>query len=129
LASMINLLQPAAGGLCRSSFSSTMSSPCFGVRRASLMVLPLRQGAGTRIKILETMAMGLTTVSTRLGAEGLPVVDGDNIVFAETAKNFADRVLDLLVHPQLNRHIGENARRFVRTFGWAAAAEAFECFC
>src|SRR5947208_8708977 len=103
-----------------------MSSPCFGVRRASLMVLPLRQGAGTRIKILETMAMGLTTVSTRLGAEGLPVVDGDNIVFAETPTDFADRIVELLLQPDLNRRIAENARRFARGFGWPAAADIFE---
>src|SRR5204862_5374835 len=51
---------------------------------AAVYVVPLRIGGGTRIKIFEAMAMESAVVSTRIGAEGLPVTDGDNILLADS---------------------------------------------
>ena len=50
--------------------------------------MPLRSGGGTRLKILEAMAMGRPVISTALGAEGLDIVPGENILLAETAEQF-----------------------------------------
>ena len=54
--------------------------------RAALVVVPLRIGGGTRIKIFEAMAMGKAVVSTSIGAEGLPVTSGEDVVLAEGCK-------------------------------------------
>jgi glycosyltransferase involved in cell wall biosynthesis len=64
-------------------------------RSALAVVVPLRTGSGTRLKILEAMAAGVPVVSTRLGAEGLNVHDGENILLAETAAEMRQGV-DLL---------------------------------
>ena len=60
---------------------------------AAVYVVPLRIGGGTRIKIFEAMAMESAVVSTRIGAEGLPVTDGDNILLAESPEDFAPRTV------------------------------------
>src|SRR5581483_11300010 len=55
------------------------------VSRHALYIIPLRIGGGTRIKAYEAMAMGKTMVSTRVGVEGLPVVDGRHLLLADEA--------------------------------------------
>jgi polysaccharide biosynthesis protein PslH len=98
--------------------------------RASVMVLPLRVGGGTRIKVFEAMAAGLTVVSTRVGAEGLPVTDRENIVYAEKAGEFAERVGELFANPALLKQIGRNGLDLVRQkFSWGAAVDIFEQHC
>lgn len=98
--------------------------------RASLMVLPLRVGGGTRIKVFEAMAAGLAVVSTHVGAEGLPVTDGENIVFAEKPDEFADKICDLLADPERSRRIAYNGLEMVRKhFSWGASVDMFERHC
>jgi glycosyltransferase involved in cell wall biosynthesis len=62
---------------------------------ASVVVVPLRHGSGTRLKILEAFAYGLPVVSTAIGAEGLDVVDGETILIADDPNEFADNVVYL----------------------------------
>ena len=64
-------------------------------RSAFAVVVPLRTGSGTRLKILEALAAGVPVISTRLGAEGLNIQDGENILLAETASEM-QRAVDLL---------------------------------
>jgi len=64
-------------------------------RSAFAVVIPLRTGSGTRLKILEALAAGVPVISTRLGAEGLNIQDGENILLAETAGEM-QRAVDLL---------------------------------
>ena len=100
------------------------------IDRASVYVVPLRIGGGTRIKIFEAMAMGKAIVSTTIGAEGLPVSNGENIVLADTAQSFAAKVIELLQSPSQRRRIGETARALVvNHYTWDVAARRFTEIC
>ena len=71
-----------------------------------MAVVPLLAGSGTRLKILEAWAAGLPVVSTTLGAEGLPVRDGENILLADGAAAFAGAVSRLLACTESRREAG-----------------------
>jgi polysaccharide biosynthesis protein PslH len=90
--------------------------------RARVAVAPLLSGSGTRLKIIEAWAAGVPVVSTSIGAEGLPVRDGDNILLAETGPDFATAVSRLLASPDLRRTLGARGRMLVeQQFTWEAA--------
>jgi sugar transferase (PEP-CTERM/EpsH1 system associated) len=95
--------------------------------KAALCVVPLRSGSGTRIKIFEAMAMGKAVVSTSMGAEGLPVRHGDNIILADDPADFARQVVDLLRDPPRRQQLGHAARQLVEeNYGWPAVAAYFD---
>ena len=95
--------------------------------KAALCVVPLRSGSGTRIKIFEAMAMGKAVVSTTLGAEGLPVRHGENIILADEPADFARQVVDLLRDLRRRQQLGRAARQLVeQSYGWPAVAAYFE---
>jgi sugar transferase (PEP-CTERM/EpsH1 system associated) len=95
--------------------------------KAAVCVVPLRSGSGTRIKIFEAMAMGKAVVSTSLGAEGLPVRHGENIILADDPADFARQVVDLLRDPQRCVQLGEAARQLVvQHYSWSTAAASFD---
>ena len=75
-----------------------------------MVVVPLRYGSGTRLKILEAFAHGIPVVSTPLGAEGLDVVDGVHLLLAESAPGSAAACSRLLDETKLRREIVANAR-------------------
>ena len=77
---------------------------------ATVFVVPLRIGSGTRLKILEALAMGKAIVSTSVGAEGLDLKDGEELFIADEPTVFADAVTRLLTDAPLRRRIGENGR-------------------
>jgi len=80
---------------------------------AALCVVPLRIGSGTRLKILEAAAMQKSIVSTRIGAEGLHLKDGEEIALADQPGEFARAVAGLLADPARRRAMGQAARRRV----------------
>lgn len=87
--------------------------------RTSVCVVPLRAGGGTRLKILEAMALGRPVVSTRIGCEGINVTDGEHILLAETPEEFADKVVWLITDRTLREYIVRNARQLVETqYDW-----------
>ena len=89
--------------------------------RAAVYVVPLRVGGGTRLKILDAMAMGKAVVSTTVGAEGLELGEGKNIVLADTPGDFADRVVELLENDGLRDSIERNARATAEArYSWNA---------
>jgi polysaccharide biosynthesis protein PslH len=82
-------------------------------------IVPLRMGGGTRLKILEAMALGTPVVSTTKGAEGLDVQDSNQILIADTPERFAEQVLRLLNSADLRERLSSNARRLVtEKFEW-----------
>ena len=97
------------------------------VRDAAVYVVPLRIGGGTRLKIFEAMAMGKAVVSTAIGAEGLPVQQGDNIFLADQPKEFANKVVALLKDPQYRMSLGVAARQLVEEkYSWELVSADFE---
>jgi sugar transferase (PEP-CTERM/EpsH1 system associated) len=95
--------------------------------QASAVVVPLRAGAGTRLKILEAMAMGRPVVSTTLGAEGLDVVHGANVLLADTPVDFASAVDSVLASPTLARRLADAGRRLVvERYDWQRCLAALD---
>ena len=96
---------------------------------AAAVAVPLRLGGGTRLKIVEAMAMGRPVVSTTLGAEGLEVVSGRDLLIADQPEAFAGALLRVLEDQELGARIGAAARQLAVTrYAWAAAAETLESF-
>jgi sugar transferase (PEP-CTERM/EpsH1 system associated) len=100
------------------------------IERAALFVVPLRIAGGTRLKIYEAMAMEKAVVSTSVGAEGLPVRDGVDIVLADEPETFAAAVTRLLNDRRRAEGLGRHAAAVVRAeFGWSRVAEKFADTC
>jgi glycosyltransferase involved in cell wall biosynthesis len=98
--------------------------------RASMMVLPLEVGGGTRIKVFEAMAAGLAIVSTPTGVEGLPAVHGENAWIVPPGQLFTEGVLHLLTESGTRNALARSGRELVeRNFSWRSAAEAFRDCC
>jgi glycosyltransferase involved in cell wall biosynthesis len=96
---------------------------------AAAVVVPLRLGGGTRLKIVEAMAMGKAIVSTTLGAEGIEAVPGRDLLIENEPVAFADAVNRLLAEPGLVARIGWSARQLaVQRYAWSGAARALEGF-
>jgi glycosyltransferase involved in cell wall biosynthesis len=82
-------------------------------------VVPVRAGAGTRLKILEAMAMERPVVATRLGAEGLAVTPGVNILIGDSADEFVEHLSGLLQNPDLAGRLGREGARLARdAYDW-----------
>ncbi len=96
------------------------------LHRACLSVVPLRYGAGTKRKLIQTLLAGTPAVTTSIGAEGLDLVDGRDVLIADDAESFAERVTDLVEQRDLWRRLARAGRRVVeRTHDRAAAGRAF----
>src|SRR5262249_36118336 len=96
---------------------------------AAALVVPLRIGGGTRLKIIEGMAMGKAIISTTLGAEGIEVAHQRDILLADDPAGFAAHVLQLLDDQALASRLGASARRLaVERYAWRAAAAMLERF-
>jgi glycosyltransferase involved in cell wall biosynthesis len=95
--------------------------------QAQAMVVPLRVGGGTRIKIFEAMATSIPVVSTRIGAEGLPVRHGESILLADEPAAFAEQIAVLFRQPELGIRLGQAALELVRRhYTWDAVNAVFE---
>jgi glycosyltransferase involved in cell wall biosynthesis len=95
------------------------------LRQASVVVIPLRIGGGTRIKIYEGMAMGKATVSTSIGAEGLDVHDGHDIILADEAGAFAAGIIRLLQQESTRRQFEAAAAATAGRYDWSVISEGF----
>jgi sugar transferase (PEP-CTERM/EpsH1 system associated) len=96
------------------------------VARGAACIVPLRIGGGTRLKIFEAMAMKKAVISTSVGAEGLPVSSGENILLADTPNDFADSVVSVLRDPSRRQRLGTAARTLVQeNYSWPRVAETF----
>src|SRR4029077_14315101 len=80
------------------------------MRQAACHIVPLRAGGGTRLKILNSWAMGKPVVSTSIGCEGLAAVDGENILIRDDPKAFARAVEAVLDDGAFGRRLGEQGR-------------------
>jgi glycosyltransferase involved in cell wall biosynthesis len=92
-------------------------APCMA--GAAIFIVPLRSGGGTRLKILESLAYGVPTVSTTVGAEGLGLVHGEHLLISDTPAGFADNVVTLLQDRRLGDRLRRSGRAAVEArFSW-----------
>ena len=99
------------------------------VHDGAVYIVPLRIGGGTRLKIIEALAMGKAVVSTSVGAEGLDVVDGQHIMLADSSREFADQIILLMENRELRRRLGQTGRNLVESrYGWDMLADKLEKF-
>ncbi|MBC7233093.1 MAG: glycosyltransferase [Chloroflexi bacterium] len=97
------------------------------IAAAAVYVVPLLTGGGTRLKVLEAMAMGKAVVSTTLGCEGIHVAPGQDVILADDPAAFAAQVLALLQDKARREQLGRAARTFVeRYFDWDTVAAPLE---
>jgi len=97
------------------------------VKTSALCIVPLRQGGGTRLKILEAMALRTPVVATSKGAEGLQVRHRKHLLIADTPRAFADAILELLQNPSLRATLTANAyAQARRVYDWTVIGEQLD---
>ena len=90
------------------------------LHQAAVFVVPLRVGSGTRLKLLQAMSAGCAIVSTRVGAMGLNVQNGREMLLADDADTFARQVMTLLENPEKREQLAQAGYEFVRAnFDWS----------
>jgi len=105
--------------------TGTVPSVADYLRDATVVIVPLRIGGGTRLKIFEAMAMGKAMVSTSIGAEGLEVLSGRDIILADTPSEFAEAILLLLRDAAVRRKYEEAAVKLASQYDWSRIAQSF----
>jgi glycosyltransferase involved in cell wall biosynthesis len=105
--------------------TGTVPSISDHLRDATVVVVPLRIGGGTRLKIFEAMAMGKAMVSTSIGAEGLDVQHGRDLVLADDANSFATGILRFLRDAALRRSYEDAAALLAARYDWSHIAQRF----
>ena len=114
---------PEAEGV---EFLGQVDNPSVLMRRADVLVVPLRAGSGTRLKIVEAFALGLPVVSTPKGCEGLPVEDGVHVRLAQSPSHFASCVEELIDDRDTSLLIAANAWRFAKeNYDWSRILPQF----
>ncbi|MBL8012460.1 MAG: glycosyltransferase [Candidatus Omnitrophica bacterium] len=99
------------------------------IRRSKIFVVPLRVGGGTRLKILEAMAMGKAIVSTTIGAEGITYTEDENILLADTPEDFADTTVELIADQNKIDSLGKSGRNLVlESYDWAVVGRQLRHF-
>ena len=96
------------------------------LRQAAVVVVPLRIGGGTRLKIYEAMAMRKAVVSSTVGAEGLDVNHGRDILLADDPRTFADYVIEMLRDPSKRMRIETAAGEQAAKYDWSVVTDQFE---
>lgn len=114
---------PLDESVCLTGWVEDIRQP---VAQATICVVPLLQGGGTRLKILEAMALGTPVVATSKGAEGLAAMDGQHLLLADTPEQFADQVIELLNNPQRRQVLARQARQLVeKQYDWREIGQQF----
>lgn len=115
-------IAPLTGGDPRIRVIGPVEDAVAHLAEAQVCLAPLLSGSGTRFKILEAWAAGRAVVSTTLGAEGLGARDGEHLLLADEADQFADAVLRLLNDPPLRERLGRaGSALYHEQFTWPAA--------
>jgi glycosyltransferase involved in cell wall biosynthesis len=105
--------------------TGTVPSVAEYLRNATVVIVPLRIGGGTRLKIFEAMAMRKALISTSIGAEGLDVTSGKDCLIADDAQSFAAAILTFLRDPSLRRSYEDDAAALAARYDWSQIAKKF----
>ncbi len=92
---------------------------------AGVVVMPLRVGSGTRLKLIQTLSAARPTVSTTIGVAGFPVADGEEVLIADDSAEFAAAILRLLDDPILGHELGQKGRTFTKQYDFRAVVPRF----
>ncbi len=96
------------------------------IASCTVSIAPLLSGGGTRLKILEAMALGVPVVATSKGAEGLNAIDGEHILLADSPAKYTEDIIWLLKDEDFRRQLAKNASFFVRAkYNWGAVLSDF----
>jgi len=118
-----NLPLPATDGITLTGFVEDVRPL---IAAAWISVVPLRLGGGTRLKILEAMALGTPVIATSKGAEGLDAQPNEHLLIADTPEAFAEAVVRLLKKPELRQRLTDNAYQLIREkYDWAVVMPHF----
>jgi len=94
------------------------------ISQSLIAVIPLLAGGGTRLKILEAMAMGIPVISTSIGAEGLGVTHGHDILIADTEEDFANSILKCTADEELREKLASNGLKLASSkYNWDNIAQ------
>jgi len=114
---------PAADGVVFTGYLDDVRPTIAG---AWLSIVPLREGAGTRLKVLESLALGTPVVATRKGAEGLDLCPGRDLLIADEPADFAAAVLRVLCDEELRQTLGQSGRQTVAAkYDWRMIGRDF----
>lgn len=114
-----NLPLPSSRNITLAGFVEDVKSL---IASSAVSLAPLLSGGGTRLKILEAMALGTPVVATSKGAEGLDAADGEHLLLADSPAQFAECVIRLLSDEKLRRRLAENAALLAREkYDWGRA--------
>ena len=92
------------------------------IAASRVSIAPLLSGGGTRLKILEAMALGTPVVSTSKGAEGLEAISGEHILIADDPESFAGHIVKLLTDKDIHENLSVMGKTFVKeNFNWDVA--------
>jgi glycosyltransferase involved in cell wall biosynthesis len=105
--------------------TGTVASVAEYLGNATVVIVPLRIGGGTRLKIFEAMAMRKAMVSTSVGAEGLDLTSGKDCLLADDAQSFASSIVAVLRDPELRRRYEDNAAALAARYDWSQIAQRF----
>jgi len=118
-----NLPLPPSDNVIRAGYVEDIKSL---IASCTVSLAPLWVGGGTRLKILEAMALGVPVVATSKGSEGLNARHGEHLLIADSPELFADKVLELLKNADRREELAGKARRFVENrFSWGANLPRF----
>jgi len=93
------------------------------VHNSAVYIVPITVGGGTRLKIVDAMAMGKAIVSTSIGCEGIKVKHGENIIIADNPGDFATSIIELLADRELRLRLGQSARETaIMNYSWKLIA-------
>ncbi len=95
------------------------------IKAADIAIVPLQDGGGTRMKILEYFAAGIPVVATQKGAEGIEVVPGKDIIIEEDIEKFVDEIIHLINSSDKRKQIGISGRQFVEQLDWRAIGKRY----
>jgi glycosyltransferase involved in cell wall biosynthesis len=120
-------IRNAAGGDPSVEITGTVDDIRPYIGGADIVVVPLRIGGGSRLKILEAMSMEMPVVSTTVGAEGLEVTDQVDISIADSPRQMADSILRLFRDPEEGYNLGRNGRTLVvKKYSWPTLSRKLE---
>lgn len=97
------------------------------IDKASVFVVPLYMGSGTRLKVVEALSMQIPVVSTSIGCEGIDVSDGEHLIIRDNSAEFADAVVDLFENHDLRRKLISNGDKIVQEkYDWRIIGQSIE---